>query len=183
MNAMIVRKHKWFFSWQDEKREAWLGGMSRQGLHLKEPGTFGSFLFLEGPAKEYSYRLDYNQNKPADDYIQLARDAGWEYLGARGGWHYWRKEVLDGQSPELFTDPESKIQKYQRLLPAYIASAPGVAALYIIGLAGFNKYPGRHPLWFVILYVSLFMAWIVFAAINAIMIQLRINELKKTKAL
>jgi hypothetical protein len=176
MNATIIRKRKWFFSWQDEKREAWLGELSRQGLHLKEPGTFGSFLFLKGPDKEYSYRLDYNRNKPAEDYIQLIRDAGWEYLGTRAGWHYWRKEIVNGQILELFTDPESKVQKYQRLLASYITSAP---VLYILGLAIFKRFPGRHPLWFVILFISLFIAWIVFAVVNAIMIQLRINEIKR----
>ena len=180
MDETSIRKLRLFFSWQDEKQEDWLGEMSRKGLHLKEPGAFGSFLFVKGTAREYSYRLDYNRSKPSDDYIQLIRDAGWEYLHAHSGWHYWRKENLGGQIPELFTDKGSKIQKYQRLFARYITSAP---ALYIIGLAVFKQYPGRHPLWFVILYISLFMAWIVFAAINAIKIQLRINELKQQKAL
>jgi Protein of unknown function (DUF2812) len=179
MKETIIRKHKLFFSWQDEKREAWLAEMSRHGLHLKEPGTLGSFLFVAGSPMEYSYGLDYNQNKPSDDYLQLIRDAGWEYLGVRSGWHYWRKEVVNGQIPELFTDAGSKIQKYQRLFAAYVTSGPAISAMYIIGLAIFKRYPGRHPLWFVILFISLFVAWILFAAINAIMIQKRINELKQ----
>jgi len=183
MNETIIRKRKLFFSWQDEKQEAWLGEMSRLGMHLKEPGFFGSFLFVKGPAREYSYRLDYNQNKQPDDYIQLIQDAGWEYLGTHGGWHYWRKETQGGQNPELFTDPESKIQKYQRLFAGYVTSAPGVSVIYIIGAAAFKQFPGRHPLWFVILFVSLFMAWIGFAAINAVKIQMRINELKQKKTL
>ena len=180
MDERIVSKHRWFFSWQDEKQEAWLREMSRQGLHLKEPGAFGRFLFVQGRAGEYSYCLDYNRGKPSENYLQLIRDAGWEYLGKQAGWHYWRKEVLNGQAHELFTDVGSKIQKYQRLLAGYITSAP---ALYIIGLAAFKQYPGRHPLWFVILFISLFMGWIVFAAIKAFMIQVRINELRQKKAL
>ena len=35
------------------QQEAWLGEMSRQGMHLKEPGFFGSFLFVKRPAREY----------------------------------------------------------------------------------------------------------------------------------
>jgi hypothetical protein len=180
MNEAIIRKRKWFWSWQDEKQEAWLGEMSRKGLHLKGTGPFGSFLFVEGSPREYSYRLDYNRNKPSEDYIQLLQDAGWENLGSQGGWQYWRKEAQDGNIPDVFTDPESKIQKYQRLLAGYITSAP---ALYIIGLAILKKYPGRHPLWFVILYISLFMVYIIFAAINAIKIQIRIKELDQKKVL
>jgi len=179
MNEKIIRKRKLFFSWQDGKEEVWLGEMSRQGLHLIEPGQFGRFLFAEGPAKEYSYRLDYNRNKLPEDYLQIIRDAGWEYLGKSSGWHYWRKEINSGKVPELFTDRESKVQKYQRLLVGYITSVP--AFLYIIGLAMFKKFPGRHPLWFVVLFICLFMTWILFAAMNAIMIQLRINEIRKNK--
>jgi hypothetical protein len=183
MDETYIHKRRLFFSWQDEKQEAWLGEMSRQGSHLKKPGFFGSFLFVKRPAREYTYRLDYNQNKQPEDYIQLIRDAGWEYLGTRGGWHYWRKEIQGGQVPELFTDSESKIQKYQRLFASYVASTPGVSVLYIIGAAVFKQFPGRHPLWFIILFISLFMAWIAYAAINAIKIQMRINELKQKKSL
>jgi len=53
----------------------------------------------------------------------------------------------------------------------------------VIGLAMFKQFPGRHPLWFVVLYVFLFAAWITFAAINAVKIQMRINELKRIKPL
>lgn len=176
MNEQIVRKSKLFFSWQDEEQEAWLGEMSRRGLHLKQPGWLGSFQFVEGPGREMAYRLDYNRNKAPEDYIQLIKDAGWEHLGVRGGWTYWRKDAVAGSSPEIFTDPDSKVQKYQRLLAGYITSAP---ALYIIGLAIFKRYPGLHPSWFVILYIVLFMSWIVFAAINTFMILRRINKLKK----
>jgi len=183
MNETIVRKHRLFFSWQDEKQEAWLGEMSRQGLHLKRPGFFGNYLFLKGPVREYAYRLDYNRDRQPEDYIQLIRDAGWEYLGMWGGWHYWRKEVQGGQAPELFTDPESKIQKYGRLFVSYVTSVPGLSAMYIIGLAVFKRFPGRHPLWFVILFICLFMSWMLFAAINAVKIQVRINELKQKKTI
>ncbi len=177
MNAKSIRRRKLFFSWQDEKQEAWLGEMSRQGLHLRELGSFGSFLFVEGSGKEITYRLDYNRGKAPEDYLQLIRDSGWEYLGTRGGWHYWRKEYKEGVAPEIYTDPASKIKKYQRLLAGYITSAP---ALYIIGLAVFKKFPGLHPSWFVVLYITLFMSWILFAAINTGMILMRINALEKT---
>jgi len=183
MEGTIIRKRRFFFSWQDVEQEAWLAEMSHQGLHLYAPGSLGSFLFIQGPAREVAYRLDYNRDKPPDDYIQLIRDGGWEHLGLRSGWQYWRKEMRDGQIPELFTDPESKVQKYQRLFASYIASAPGVSVVYIIGAAMFKRFPGRHPSWLVILFISLFVAWIAYAAFNAIKIQMRINQLKQKKTL
>ena len=38
-------------------------------------------------------------------------------------------------------------------------------------------------IWFVVTFVILFMGWILFAIVNAIMIHLRMNELKKKQAL
>jgi hypothetical protein len=179
MNTNTVRKYKLFFSWQDEQEQAWLGEMSRKGLHLKRPGSFGRYKFEEGPGRDITYRMDYNNEKAQEDYLQLIKDAGWEYLGTRGGWYYWRKVILNGVVPEIFSDPASKIQKYQRLLAGYTIATTPVAALYIIGLAGFKNNPGLHPAWFVVLYIVLFMSWIVFASVNAFMIWRRINELKQ----
>jgi hypothetical protein len=183
MNANIIRTRKLFFSWQDEQQEAWLANMSRRGLHLKEPGAFGSYTFVQGSPQEFAYCMDFNKGKAPEDYLQLIRDAGWEYLGKHAGWSYWRKEVQGGKVPDLFSDPESKTQKYQRLFAAYSASVPGVVVMYIIMLAAFNRFPGRHPIWFVIAFISVYMGWILFAAFNALMIGLRIRKLKDQKTL
>lgn len=176
MDETIIRKYRFFFAWQDKEREAWLEEMSRSGLHLKTPGRFGGYQFTAAPVQEYAYRLDFQRGKPQEDYLQLIQDAGWEYLGSRAGWHYWRKEVVDGKVEEIFTDNTSKIQMYQRLLASFVTSAP---VLYILGLAAIKQFPGRHPGWFVGLFIGLFMAYIVFALVNSLMILKRINNLKK----
>lgn len=181
MNEKLVRRFHWFWIWQDTEQEIWLGEMSRQGLHLKALGALGSFLFTKGPAGEYSYRLDYNQNKPSGEYFQIILDAGWEYIGKKGGWHYWRKAITDGRVPELFTDAESKIQKYQRLFTLFATSSPGAAVMYIIGAAFFRRHPGVHPDWFIVLYLGLFMAWLLVAGFNSVMVFHRISQLKKSK--
>jgi len=180
MTETIVRRRKWFWSWQDEKQEAWLAEMSQQGLHLTELGYFGSYRFTPGPPRAYAYRLDFNNKKKTDDYFQFIRDAGWEHMGTLAGWQYWRKEVCEGESHEFFTDSESKIQKYQRLLLSLTTSSPALLAMLVIGLAMFKRFPGRHPSWFVVLFVSVFMFGILFSALNAVMVQSRIKELKRS---
>lgn len=180
MNETMVRKRKWFWSWQDERQEAWLSEMSQQGLHLKELGYFGAYRFEPGPPRHYAYRMDFINQKRSDDYFQFIEDAGWEHLGTLAGWQYWRKESAEGESTELFTDSESKIQKYQRLMVGLVSSTPALMAMMVVGLAMFKRFPGRHPSWFVGLFVSVFLFSVLFAALNAVMVQSRIKELKRS---
>jgi hypothetical protein len=58
------------------------------------------------------------------DYLQLFEDAGWEHVGAMGGWQYFRKEAREGETPEIYTDAASKIKKYQRVLLLLVALLP-----------------------------------------------------------
>jgi len=119
MNTEIRTHSKWFWPWQDDKEEAWLEQMSREGWHLRSVRLLCSYTFAQGPALPYTYRLDYfpasGQEKFAE-YAQLFRDAGWEYLGELSNWRYWRKLVEQGETAEIFTDRESKLSKYRRLL-------------------------------------------------------------------
>jgi len=179
VNGDVVRKRKWFWSWQDEDQEAWLADMSKQGLHLTGLGRFGGYRFTKGAPRSYAYRLDFANKKGTDDYFQFIRDAGWEHLGTLAGWQYWRKEDCAGESSEFFSDTESKVQKYQRLLLSFATSSPSLVAMMVVGLAMFKRFPGRHPSWFVILFVGVFMFGILFTALNAVMVQSRIRDLRQ----
>jgi len=69
------------------------------------------------PTIDYVYRLDYiNPAKDKPAYLQLFRDAGWEHVGEMTNWQYFRKQVQEGEAPEIFTDVETKVEKYRRLL-------------------------------------------------------------------
>ena len=116
-----VNKFRWFWAWQDEAEEEWLGKMSAKGLHLIAPGFPAIYTFKVGEPKEYVYRLDYQSfhRKDREEYLQLFRDAGWEHLGQMASWQYFRKEAVKGGTNEIFTDTESKTAKYKRVL-AYV---------------------------------------------------------------
>jgi hypothetical protein len=136
MDGKLIRKSKWFWAWQDDREEQWLGEMSRQGLHLQHAGFFGQYTFLQGAPREVVYRLDFIANaRKSPDYFQLFKDAGWEHVGELGGWQYWRKDVVDGKIPEIFTDNASKIQKYQRLIGYLFIFFP----IYIVILTNRNN--------------------------------------------
>jgi hypothetical protein len=118
MESTTCITFRWFWAWQDHREEAWLGDMSRDGWHLEAFSLPGVYHFRKGSPKRYVYRLDF-QTSPMQDreaYLQLFRDAGWEHLGNMAAWEYFRKEALPGEEPEIFTDPESKIAKYRRII-------------------------------------------------------------------
>jgi hypothetical protein len=117
MESQTVKKFRWFWPWQDEVEEDWLREMSQQGLHLASVGVFGIYSFAGGQPQDYVYRLDYiNPAKDKPAYLRLFQDAGWEYVGEMSGWQYFRKLAQNGELPVIYSDAESKAEKYRRLL-------------------------------------------------------------------
>jgi hypothetical protein len=118
MNTTTMKRSKWFFPWQDEKEEAWLEELSTSGWHLKSVSLPCVYSFVKGEPCRNIYRLDYMMMKKdkMEEYLQIFQDAGWEYIGEMSNWRYWRKRIENGETAEIFTDNESKIKKYQRML-------------------------------------------------------------------
>ena len=118
MNKNSVRKFKWFWAWQDENEEAWLSEMALSGYHLEKPQLLGVYHFQQGAPENIVYRLDYNVlgKKDRESYLQLFQDAGWEHVGDLSSWVYFRKQFQPGETAEIFSDTDSKIQKYQRIM-------------------------------------------------------------------
>ena len=180
MNETLVKKIKWFWAWQDVKEEAWLEEMARQGLHLKSPGAFGHYIFVQGEPRRMAYRFDFVTSPKKDEaYFQLFRDAGWEHVGELGGWQYWRKPVEAGRTPEIFTDLHSKVQKYERLAVFLLMFLP----IVVISFFSFGDiYEPQRPAFAqgIIdgVYLIMFLAFIIITT-TLIMIGRRISELKK----
>lgn len=112
-----MTKFRWFWAWQDDREEAWLSRMARLGWHLESVAPFCFYRFVAGEKADYTYRLDYRVNrKDKEYYLRLFQDAGWEHVAEMSGWHYFRKKVVEGEYGEIFSDIESKVMKYRRLL-------------------------------------------------------------------
>jgi hypothetical protein len=174
MDKTTVRKFRWFWAWQDEKEEAWLGEMSRKGYHLISVTLPCIYTFAEGKPRKYVYRLDYQpySKKDKDDYFQLFSDAGWEHIGEMGAWQYFRKEAKPGETPEIFTDIESKVAKYKRLLGYLFIFLVPLWTILIIQLSD-NPYSWFIGIKIFILVVGLFMMYAF------IRIALRIKQLRR----
>ena len=181
MDETRMTQFKWFWAWQDDKQGDWLEAMSREGLHLQNIKAFGRYVFEVGAPRKYTYRLDFDQTSGKDsDYFHLIQEAGWERIIEVAGWQYWRKEAYEGKTPELFTDTESKIRKYQRLLVGLLLPPFGII---VVVLGMFKRFPGRHPQWFVILVISIFVVWILFSTVTLVNVVQRINDLKRVQTL
>jgi hypothetical protein len=126
----IFTQRKWFWAWQDDKEEAWLNEMSLKGFHLASPQG-ATYHFEQHEPKNYVYRLDFRDwNTNQQDYEQIFTDAGWEYIGSMGGWEYFRKEATSSDMPEIYTDADSKIQKYRRLQWFFVLLLPFVVIAF-----------------------------------------------------
>jgi hypothetical protein len=130
MNGSSKTKFKLFFAWQDDKEELWLRQQALEGWHLTALGLPGFYHFTQGEPQDVIYRLDFTSSKvDFAEYKQLFCDAGWEHVGSMSSWQYFRKPAQTKGADEIYTDPESKIEKYRRLLGVLIIFTPIMIAL------------------------------------------------------
>ena len=108
-----------------EEEEIWLREQHRSGWKLVSmtPPCFFSFESCE--PEDVIYRLDYKNARQTDEYMQMVRDFGWEYVDQCVGWLYFRKPAGTVESEgedELFSDNLSRVEMVSsivrtRLLP------------------------------------------------------------------
>ena len=174
MNTNIIKKFKWFWVWQDEREEIWLAEMAQQGYHLEKVSLPGYYYFQVGEPGSFIYRMDYQSLKTPEreNYLQLFADAGWEHVGDMTSWVYFRKQVQPGAEPEIYSDVESKISKYQRIIAYLVIFLP---IMFVI------KPNGRDHMTLGLVVEGLFLI-LMFIYIFA-MIQLfrRVSQLKESR--
>jgi hypothetical protein len=160
MQESTVRKVRFFGAWEDDREEVWLREMAAKGFHLKELPFPCVYTFQCGAPRDDSYRLDFATHRgPADyqDYLQIFRDAGWEPIGRMGNWQYFRKPAIAGSAPEIYTDAESRIGKYRRLLGFLVVFLPIMIVMATRTWDG--PYPFLGPLSAILLAFALLYAY------------------------
>jgi hypothetical protein len=175
MDQSLIHFSKWFWPWQDEQEEAWLEKLSLQGFHLKQPNIFSRYDFTKGQPQKYVYRLDYRdafKKKDKENYLHLFAEAGWEYIGEMSGWQYFRKPANPDEEAEIFTDPDTKIQKYQRYL-TNLGLLFSSNLVFLVLLLDYSKN------WFIWLYYALMFGFLIFSGLIWVNTSKRIRELKK----
>ena len=176
MNNEIITKTKWFWAQQDEKEEAWLSEMAKQGLHLDNVPFPGNYHFKNSKAANFVYQLDYQalKTKDKDSCLQLFSDAGWEQIGEMVGWMYFRYKVTQGEVPEVYSNLESKIGKYERVMLQLVIILP-IMLLLMNNLSAVDS-PGP----FFMILEGLSAVLMLLFTFGMIQLFIRINKLKKT---
>lgn len=148
-----------------EEEEKWLIKMHAQGLKLVKAGWF-VYTFEKTNPENYVYQLEFLGEKPSDDYLQMFKDFGWEYIGCLLGWNYFRKkvseidEIHDG---EIFSDPESKAKMVEKVFASRVIPLIIIfLAVIIPNVIGFQDFkPGSFDMFIGIVFMVLFVLYLV----------------------
>ena len=102
-------------SFDVEGTESWLSDMAEQGLILTKDGLFMGFAtFEKSRPQKIRYRLEAapngtsmwgpNEGEPDEEFLELSKKYGWEYIAKRGDFHIYRS--FSNEARELNTDPQ-----------------------------------------------------------------------------
>lgn len=138
---------KYFSIPQYQKEENYLSSMHEQGWRLTHISYPGLYHFEKCEPKQYSYRLDYNQEglKNKDEYVQMFADCGWEYLFDFVGYSYFRKEGAAGEErEEIFADESSRLDMMNRvfmgrIIPLIVLFATIVIPQFFLNSVSFGS--------------------------------------------
>lgn len=109
---------RWFTIADYLEEEMWLTKQQQLGWQLVEMKPIGIFVFEETTETQAIYKLDFKNQNPAEDYIQMYRDYGWEYVTKCNGWNYFRSiegEQVDAVELDIFSDDASKLEMIQQI--------------------------------------------------------------------
>ena len=109
-----------FFSIMDYEKEAdFLRKMHKKGWKFVKVSLGGFYGFEACEPEDVVYQLDYNPDgvKHQNEYLQMFKDCGWEYLQDFAGYSYFRKPVSEMDGDEsIFCDDESRLDMATRVI-------------------------------------------------------------------
>ncbi|MFR9255785.1 MAG: DUF2812 domain-containing protein [Merdibacter sp.] len=102
-----------------EKEATYLRNMSLKGYHFVRNDGF-SFDFIKGEPKNYFYLLDYYKVDPSEEELKQWRQEGWEDIfhapvNYEGSWHFFRRELSEGDMLEYNENNDSRLELFERL--------------------------------------------------------------------
>ncbi|MBD5113935.1 MAG: DUF2812 domain-containing protein [Ruminococcaceae bacterium] len=117
-NTKTIKRRVRFFSPVDwEKEEEYLRKQHSEGWKFVRY-TGSHYVFEKCEPEDVVYQLDFKgDEKDMDEYIQMFKDCGWEYLQDMYGYSYFRKPAAEMKENEegIFCDNESRLEMLKNI--------------------------------------------------------------------
>lgn len=117
-NQETIRMVRFYGAWAWNKEEEWLNRMAQKGWLMTDI-TFLVYRFRRiEPGGNWIYQLDYNSlsGEELEEYKQLFRDTGWEYVANFASWHYFRANADEVAVRTIHSNNESRIKMLWRVM-------------------------------------------------------------------
>jgi hypothetical protein len=151
-----------FFTIADyAEEEAWLREQSKTGLALVKAVPPGFYTFESCSPQDVVYRMDYKNRQPEEDYLRMAEDYGWEYVGEMLGWLYFRRPAgsVSGEGEEeLFSDNASRAEMAEHLVKTRLVPVAVIFLCCVVPnlLNAMNGSTGRFSHFFTVFFGLMF---------------------------
>lgn len=131
------KEFKWFSIPEYDKEQEYLRQMHKSGWKLVRIGFPGVYHFEACRPEDVVYQLDYNPQgaEQKEEYVQMFKDCGWEYLFDFVGYSYFRKATreMNGEE-EIFCDDASRLDMMERVFRGRIVPLIVIFACIIVQL-------------------------------------------------
>lgn len=122
------KEFKFFTVPEWEKEQEYLRQQHKNGWKFVRVSGLCMYHFVKCEPEDVVYQLDYNQEGVAhkEEYVQMFRDCGWEYLQDYVGYSYFRKPAAEMNGDEqIFCDDASRLDMMKRvfvgrMLPLFV---------------------------------------------------------------
>lgn len=113
-----MKKFRLYFD--KDREEKWINKMCEQGWAMKD-FFLGVYTFEPCEPGKYIYRIDLLPNWEGDkmNFVSFMEDSGVDFVCQWYRWVWLRKNAEDG-SFELYSDKESMIEQYTRIMRFFI---------------------------------------------------------------
>ena len=102
-----------------KKEQDYLREQHKKGWKFVRVKFVGCYFFEKCTPQDVVYQLDYNPEGIAhkEEYVQMFRDCGWEYLQDYVGYSYFRKAASEmNGNEEIFCDDASRMDMMKRVV-------------------------------------------------------------------
>ena len=128
-------KFRYFTIVEWEKEQNFLRQEGLKGWRFTKATLLGIYHFEKCEPEDVVYQLDYNPDGIAhkEQYVQMFKDCGWEYIQDYFGYSYFRKPASEMTGDEeIFCDDESRLEMVKRIFFTRMIPLIAVFCLLVI---------------------------------------------------